>query len=110
MRASGTMRRGGVWLAELPPPDRTRPVVLVSRDEAYAIRRHVTVAAITTRRRNPPTQVPVGVTHGLTRDSVVNCDLLFTLDRELLIDHVGDLGTGQLREVDEALKLALGLD
>jgi len=39
---------GGV-VAELPAPAGRRPVVLLSRDEAYAVRELVTIAPLTTR-------------------------------------------------------------
>ena len=38
------MRRGEVWWADLPPPAGRRPVLLLSRNEAYAVRQLVTVA------------------------------------------------------------------
>ena len=42
------MRRGEVWWAELGPPAGGRPVVLLSRNEAYAVRDFVIVAPVTT--------------------------------------------------------------
>jgi len=42
------MRRGDVWWAELPAPSGRRPVVLLTRNEAYAFRELVTVAPLTT--------------------------------------------------------------
>src|SRR5207247_499941 len=48
------MRRGEVWWAQLPPPVGRRPVVLVSRDEAYAIRELVTGVPVTTQVRGTP--------------------------------------------------------
>lgn len=59
------MRRGDIWWAELPPPTGRRPVVLLSRDEAYAIRALVTVAPVTTRIRQIPAEVPLGPEDGL---------------------------------------------
>jgi len=38
------VRRGEIWWADLPPPAGRRPVLLLSRDEAYAIRGLITVA------------------------------------------------------------------
>jgi mRNA interferase MazF len=40
------MRRGEVWWAELPALAGKRPVVLLSRNEAYAVRELVTVAPL----------------------------------------------------------------
>ena len=51
------MRRGDVFWATLPPPVGRRPVVLVSRDEAYAIKTRVTVVVVTRTVRGIPTEV-----------------------------------------------------
>ena len=48
------MRRGELWRAELPAP-----VVLLSGNEAYAVRALVIVAPITSRIRRIPTEVAV---------------------------------------------------
>src|SRR5947199_10761165 len=66
------MRRGEVWWADLPPPAGRRPVVLLSRNEAYAVRQLVIVAPITTRVRRIPTEVPLGPEEGLPKASAVN--------------------------------------
>ena len=105
-----SLHRGDVWWAELAPPEKTRPVVLVSREEAYAVRRLVTVAYVTTRQRGIPTHVSVGRDEGLSREGVVNCDQLNTVPRTLLSEKIGSLGPAKMGEVDEALRLALGLD
>ncbi len=39
------MKRGDIWWAELAPSAGKRPVLLLSRNEAYAIRELVTVGA-----------------------------------------------------------------
>ncbi len=61
------MRRGEVWWANLPEPHGKRPVVLVTRDGAYAIRDYVTVAPVTSRVRGIRAEVPLGVEEGLPR-------------------------------------------
>ena len=58
------MRRGEVWWAELPRPIGRRPVVLLSRDEAYAVRNAVTIAEVTTTIRGIPVEVPLGPEDG----------------------------------------------
>lgn len=45
------MRRGEIWWAEIPALVGRRPVVLLSRNEAYAVRDLVIVALITSRIR-----------------------------------------------------------
>lgn len=58
------MKRGDVWWAGLPAPAGRRPVVLVSRNEAYAVRELVIVVPVTTRARSIPTEVPLGREEG----------------------------------------------
>lgn len=53
------MRRGEVWWTEQPQPIGRRPVVLLSRDEAYAVRNAVTVAQVTTTIRDIPMEVRI---------------------------------------------------
>jgi len=51
------LKRGEVWWAEV---DKRRPVVLVSRDEAYDVRSLVIVAPATTIVRGYAVEVKVG--------------------------------------------------
>ena len=59
------MRHGEVWWADLPPPTGRRPVVLLSRNAAYAIRALGIVAPATTRIRHILTAVPLDPEDGL---------------------------------------------
>jgi mRNA interferase MazF len=70
----------------------------------------VTVAAVTGTIRELPTEVPVGPEHGLNRDSVINCDNLFTIPKSTLGRRRGELGPVELQLLREALVTALGLD
>lgn len=104
------MRRGEIWWADLPPPAGRRPVLLVSRHEAYAVRELLLVAPVTTRMRGIPTEVPLDKKDGLPKRCVVNADTLTTVPKRCLSNRVAALSTTKLREVDAALKFALGLD
>lgn len=84
--------------------------MLVSREAAYRIRSHLTVAPVTTRIRRVPTLVPVGPHDGLDRDSAVNCDQLSTIRQDQLIERIGALDPSTLAEIDDALRFSLGLD
>lgn len=103
------MRRGEIWWAELPAPAGRRPVVLLSRNEAYAVRELVTVAPVTTRVRRIPTEVPLGSAEGLPRACVVNLDTITTIPRQTLTAAIGPLPAGKLTAVERSLMFALGL-
>ena len=101
------MRRGEVWWAELPLPIGRRPVVLLSRDEAYAVRNAVTVAEVTTTIRGIPVEVSLGPEDGLPKRCVVNVDTLATIRKELLIQRITLLGREKIEQIDQAIKFAL---
>lgn len=103
------MRRAEVWWAELPPPAGPRPVLVLSRDAALAVRALVTVAPVTTRSRGLPVEVPLGPDEGLPRACVANCDTINTISRSHLRRRLGILDPDKVNELDEALRFALGL-
>ena len=104
------MRRGEVWWADLSPPVGYRPVVLLSRDLAYRIRQFVTIAPVTTRRRNIPSEVRLGPEDGLQWASVVNLDTINTIAKARLRDRIAVLSLEKLSEVEIAIHNALGLE
>jgi mRNA interferase MazF len=103
------MKRGEVWWAELPEPVGRRPVVLLTRDGAYAYRTMATVAPVTTTARGIPAEVELGPADGLPRQCVVNLDNLQTIDQRRLRGRIAFLGSKRLQEIDDAIHFALGL-
>lgn len=104
------MRRGEVWWAELPPPAGARPVLLLSRDEAYAVRALVTVAPLTTRIRSIPVEAELGTGDGLDRRCVVNLDSAVTIAKRRLRRRLTALDRDKQSRADAALRFALGLE
>ena len=104
------MRRGEIWWAELTPPAGRRPVLLLSRNEAYAVRELVTVAPVTTRMRNIPSEVPLGPEDGLPKPCVVNLDTITTIAKRSLQESLVTLSPEKLKAVEAALHFALGLE
>lgn len=103
------MRRGELWWADLPEPAGRRPVLLLSRDEAYAVRELVIISPVTTRVRGIPTEVALDKKAGLPKVSVVNLDTLLTIPKRALGERISRLTDSKVRDVDTALKFALGL-
>src|SRR5713226_4224534 len=100
------MKRGEIWWAELPRPAGRRPV---SRDEAYQVRRLVTVAPVTTRIRGIPVEVALGPKDGMPRECVVNLDTVTTIPKDALRERLAVLSRSKTTAVEEALRFALGL-
>lgn len=104
------MRRGEVWWAEQPPPIGKRPVVLLSRDEAYGVRNAVTIAQVTTSVRNIPVEVPLDERDGLPQRCVVNLDTIATIRKAILAKRICALRTEKIEQINKAIKFALALD
>ncbi len=103
------MRRGEVWWADLPAPIGRRPVVLVSRNEAYRIRQWVTVAPVSTHIRGIRAEVELGPSDGLPRRCAVNLDNLITVRKVWLQRRITFLNTAKIQSVNDAIKFALDL-
>ncbi len=97
------MRQGEIWWAELEPPAGRRPVLLLSRDEACAVRELVTVAPLTTRIRHIPSEVPLGPEDGLPKPCVVNLDIITTIRKSALTDRLAVLDREKWRAVELAI-------
>ena len=117
------LRRGDVVLVEFPLVGSTkggrkkRPALVVQQDRYNRRRAVVILAAITssTARHRLPCKMlvtqksPEGHRSGLKMDSVVDCQTLVTIPREVITKKLGSLPKGFMRRIDEALKDALGL-
>jgi mRNA interferase MazF len=103
------LKRGEVWWATLPPPIGQRPVLLISRDAAYAIRSMVMVAEVTTRVRGIPTEVALGTAEGLPRPCAANLDSIITISKSSLRQYIGTLNPQKMALVEDAIRYALGL-
>jgi mRNA interferase MazF len=107
-----------VWWANLPDPVGSgpgyrRPVVIVQADPYNASRiRTVIVVAISSssRIKAAPGNVDLPArASALLRDSVANVTQLLTVDKELLLQHIGSVPSAKLREIDDGLRLVLAL-
>jgi len=103
------MKKGEVWWASLPSPIGTRPVVLLSRDEAYSLRTHVTFALVSTNIRNIPVEVILNKDDGLPKVSVVNLDSIYTYHKNNLKQRISLLRPEKIARINIALRFALAL-
>ena len=85
-------------------------MLLLSSNEAYAVRELVTVAPVTTRMRHIPSEVPLRLEDGLPRPCVVNLDTITTIAKRSLQERVVPLSPEKLKAVEAALHFALGLE
>jgi mRNA interferase MazF len=112
------MKRGEVWWASLPAPTGSgpgfrRPVIVVQSNPFNQSRIATVIVAIVTSNltlADAPGNVRVNKSEsGLAKPSIVNVSQLVTLDRELLTQRIRGLPGDTMRQIDEGLRLALGL-
>lgn len=108
------VRRGDVYLVQKGDPrdpKARRPFVVVSRDKLLDSSFPTAICApIATKfTLGLATQFEVGVEVGLKHDSAVLCDGLVSIPKSALTDYRGHLSDEQMRMLDEALSVALGL-
>jgi mRNA interferase MazF len=90
--------------------DKTRPVLLLTRELVRPHLTRVTVAPITSTARGLSTEIPVGPENGLDRASVVSCDNVVTIPTAALGRQIGRLLPEQEPALTAALHAAFDLE
>jgi mRNA interferase MazF len=90
--------------------DKTRPVVVLTRELVRPHLTRVTVAPITTTIRGLSTEVPVGPANGLDHGCVVSCDNIVTVPASVLGRQIGYLLPAQEAALTAAIHAAFDLD
>ena len=90
--------------------DKSRPVLVLTREIVRPHLRTVTVAPITSTARGLSTEVAVGATNGLDEPSVVACDHITTIPSSALGARVGLLLDTQEPDLARAIRAAFDLD
>lgn len=105
---AGPIARGEIRLVRFPPPDKPRPVLVLTRDSAIRYLSRVSVAPLTSTIRDVPSEVVVGIEDGLKHPSAVNLHNIVTVDKSRLGRRVAALTDERMRAVCGALGFALG--
>ena len=103
-------RPGEVWLADLGLAAKTRPVVVVSRQDPDPPRALVLYVPLTTQRRLSRYEVPLPRFPFLDRDSVANVQGLGSIPAARLERKIGQLPAHLLKDLKLALAFVLDLE
>jgi mRNA interferase MazF len=90
--------------------DKSRPVLVLTRELVRPHLNTVTVAPITSTIRGLSTEVRVGARNGLSQESVVACDHITTIPVDALGEQIGLLLEDQEPALTEAIQAAFDLD
>ena len=112
------MRRGEIWWASLPDPQRSgpgyrRPVVIIQSDSFNESRINTVIVAILTSNLNLAT-APGNViieqrVSMLSADSIVNVSQVLTIDRSLLTEVISKLPNRIMDTIDDGLRIVMNL-
>ena len=100
---------GEIWPADLGLAAKTRPVVIVSRQDPDPPRPLVLYVPLTTQRRDSPYEVPLPRLPFLDRESVANVKGLGSLPAVRLERKIGRLPAGIMEQLKDELAFALDL-
>ena len=102
------MEQFEIWWADLREPAGRRPVLLLSRNDAYSYLSKFVAAEITSTIRQIASEVPLGKEEGLPRVCIADCDNLRVVPRVSLTRRAGQLAPERWVEVKRAVGAALG--
>jgi mRNA interferase MazF len=107
---AGRIARGDVRLYSFAPPDKKRPVVVLTRNSAIECLSTVTVAPITTTIRGVPSEVALSEGDGMKMPCAVDLYTAVTVSQARLGKRVAQLSSERMKEVCGALRFAVGCD
>ena len=90
--------------------DKSRPVLVLTRELVRAHLNTVTVAPITSTIRGLSTEVRCGPGNGLENECVVACDHITTIPAATLGQQIGRMREDQETELTRAIHAAFDLD
>jgi mRNA interferase MazF len=105
------VKRGELYRVTRPTkndPKKFRVFAIVGRQEVTESNYSTVICApVYSNCLGIETEVEIGIDEGLKHHSCIRCDELFSLHKSVLTNFVGTLSEEKLKELNEALKIAL---
>lgn len=113
---AGLIKRGQIWTANLNPGfgveiHKVRPVLVVSENVLNQSWRTIIVVPLSSKidPLGPEKVLIPRKSSGLERDSAVLAHFVRAIDKNRLVKKIGAIKKDQFLEIEEALKLVLGM-
>ena len=103
------MKRGEIRWYKFNSPDKKRPVLILTRDSILEYLGEVTVAPITSRVRDIPSEIFLSKQDGMAKDCAINFDHIQTVSKGKIGSLITRLSKEKLEHVREAIQFALDL-
>ncbi len=107
---AGKVARGDIRLYRFAPPDKQRPVVVLTRESAVEYLSTVTVAPVTSTIRGVPSEVILDESDGMKKPCAVNLHNMVTVSQQRLGKRLARLSNARLNEICAALRFSIGCD
>jgi mRNA interferase MazF len=104
------MNQGDVYWYTFKPPDKRRPILILTRNSAIPYLTSLTIAPITSIIRSIPSEVLLDEADGLLSECAVNLDNIQTIPKEKIGTFITHLSPDRMRDVRAAIEFALGFD
>jgi len=104
------MKRGDSLLHKFKEPNKERPVLIITRDEAIQKLNSITVIRATTTIRNIDSQVYLSEDDGIPDPCVLNVDWIQTVPKSKLGKRITTVSNERMAEVFAAIRFAFGFD
>ena len=104
------MKQGDVYWYAFRPPDKRRPVLILTRTSALRFLTGITIAPTTTIRGIKSEVVLTPEDDGVFSNCAVSLDNIQTIQKSNVADFITSLSSERMREVREAIEFALGFD
>lgn len=110
------IKRGQVWIADLNPGfgieiRKKRPVLIISNDQINKLLPTIIVVPVSSQvfPLGPEKVLLPKNSAGLDKDSVVLAPTIKSIDKVRLVNKIGKLKQDKLLEIEDSLKLVLGM-
>ncbi|MBC8182752.1 type II toxin-antitoxin system PemK/MazF family toxin [candidate division KSB1 bacterium] len=104
------MNNGEIRWYTFKPPDKKRPVVILTRSPAIKFLGEVTIAPITTTIRDIPTEVLLDEQDGMKTTCVVNLDHIQTVSKDKIGIFISRLSKRKMFEIKQAILFCFGFN
>lgn len=105
------MKRGEVRWFTFRPPDKRRPIVILTRNSAIPYLTRLVVVPVTTNIRNIPSEVLLTPQEDNVHETcVVTLDNIQTVPKEQIGPIITSLSVDRIDEIERSLCFAVGID
>jgi len=102
------MKRAEIRWYKFKKPDKKRPVLILTRDSIIDYLGEITIAPITTKIRDIPTEIILNKDNGMKKECAINLDHIQTVSKSKIGSLIISLSNDKMDQVKKALLFALG--